>query len=108
MAQAGSCSPELTPSLGTSIYLGYSPKKGKKEKENHRSLVTQQVKDLEGHCCGKGSIPGLGTFACHGRGQKERKKNNVAVDKLIRIFVSTGGSCVTFYSRVTATESSKY
>ena len=27
-----------------------------------------------GHCCGSGSIPGLGIFACLGHGQKKKKK----------------------------------
>ena len=27
------------------------------------------------HCCGVGLIPGLGTFACHGHGQKKKKLN---------------------------------
>ena len=32
VAQASSCSSDLTPALGTSIYRGYDPKKKKKKK----------------------------------------------------------------------------
>ena len=27
------------------------------------------------HCCGMGSVPGQGTFACHGCGRKKERKN---------------------------------
>ena len=32
-----------------------------------------------GHCCGVGSIPYLGTSACHGHGQKEKIRQNPGV-----------------------------
>ena len=42
------------------------------------SLVAWWLRDLAwsglGHCCGMGSIPGLGTFMCCGCGQTGRKK----------------------------------
>ena len=36
VVQAGSCSSNLTPSLGTSICCGYGPKKKKKKKEKKK------------------------------------------------------------------------
>ena len=38
VAVAGSCSSDSTPSLGTSIYCGYSPKKTKKEKRKKEKI----------------------------------------------------------------------
>ena len=44
------------------------------------SLLAQQLRILHchcsssGRCCGAGSIPGPGTFACHEHGQKKKKK----------------------------------
>ena len=33
-----------------------------------------------GHCCGASSIPGPGTFMCHGCGQKKKKKKKRCCD----------------------------
>ena len=33
-----------------------------------------------GHCSGVGLIPGLGTSACHGSSQKEKKKKEKKID----------------------------
>ena len=38
------------------------------------------------HCCGVGSIPGLGTSACQGCGQKIEKKKNRRLHILCVIF----------------------
>lgn len=44
----------------------------------HRGLRTQRCHQCgSGCCCGASSIPGLGTFTCHRRGQKGKKKKSL-------------------------------
>ena len=43
------------------------------------SLVAYRLRIHRCHCCGAGSIPGLGTSSCHGCGQKKKKKKKVEI-----------------------------
>ena len=53
-----------------------------KKKKNcwRSSLVAQQVKDLCCHCCGLGSVRGLGNSSCcvHGQKQQQQQQNQTA------------------------------
>ena len=84
VAQASSCSSNLTPNLGTSICHRCSPKKEKKKKL--KSWKTRGIPWRLGGlriwhylCCGlacscsAGSIPGSGISTCHRCGQKNKK-----------------------------------
>ena len=83
--QAGSCSSDLTPSLGTSIYLRCDPRENKQTNKKKNSVVGvplwhsglriqgYQCSGL-GHCCGAGLIPGPISTCCR-HGQKKKTKN---------------------------------
>ena len=53
LVEAGSCSSDLTLSLGTSIYLGSGPRKGKKtkkKKEKKETRIQAPVFSLDIYC----------------------------------------------------------
>ena len=39
-----------------------------------KAVKVKAIKVKHCHYCGLGFIPGLGNFACHGHGQKKKKK----------------------------------
>ena len=46
VAEAGNCSSDLTPSMGSSICRIYGPKKEKRKKEKENPLYIQQEKQV--------------------------------------------------------------
>ena len=53
--------------FGFDLGFGCSPEKDKRQKKKKKK---KKKRIQHCHCCGSGVIPGLGTFACHGRSQK--------------------------------------
>ena len=77
---------------------GEGARKEKKKKSPFWSfLVVQQVKDPElslqqsGHCCGVGSIAGLGTFPSHGCSQKKKEKKSFLLEMFILPLAASKG-----------------
>ena len=51
--------------------------------------MAQRDKDLELSCCGKGSIPGPGSFTCHGQSQKKKEKEEKEKEKKKKLVIAT-------------------